>query len=376
MNQRTDSPRVSGQPNGLPHRPGAPDGKRTPFSRPNWSFISRWIHWMGSRPDGPAPSVRSADGAIRGGLLGNGATQDEIENQLLELLKHYEGARVIGLEYPPSYDFRPRWGYTRPPHQGLIDLFARNRGEYLRLLEEMVELQPYFLRIPDQFSHDRPSEPGWIGGPINPLDTALLYYFVTKYKPGTYLEIGSGVTTLFAARAKRDHNLPTRIVSIDPNPRAWVDPVCDEIIRNPFEMTDLSAFEKLQPGDIVFMDGSHRTFMNSDVTVFMLDVIPLLKPGVVIHFHDICWPYDYAPMFQKWYWSEQYLLAAYLLGAAEKVHILMPCQFVSDFIELKVILAPILGRWRGPQEPWLSGGSLWFTGQVPQPPEQSTAITS
>jgi Methyltransferase domain len=359
MNQRTGSSRVSGEPEGLSQ--GIPNGKRALFSRLSSSIISRWLHQKGARPEGPAPHIRPANGANREEPLGEGATQEEIESRLLELLKHYEGARVIGLDYPPSYDFRPRWGNTRPPHQGLIDLFAPNRGEYLRLLEEMVELEPYFRRISDQFSHDRPGEPGWIGGPINPLDTALLYYFVARYKPRTYLEIGSGVTTLFAARAKRDHHLPTRIVSIDPNPRTWVDSVCDVIIREPFETTDLSVFEELRPGDIVFMDGSHRTFMNSDVTVMMLDVIPVLKPGVIIHFHDILIPYDYPMMFLKWYWSEQYILAAYLLGAAEKVHVLMPSRFVSDFEELKVILAPILQRWQGPQEPWLMGGSLWFT---------------
>jgi hypothetical protein len=225
----------------------------------------------------------------------------------------------------------------------------------------MMKLLPDFLRIADEFSPERPGEPGWMGGPINPLDTALLYYFVTQYKPNTYLEIGSGVTTLFAARAKRDHQLPTQIVSIDPSPRTWVDPVCDEILRQPFETTDLSVFERLVPGDIVFMDGSHRTFMNSDVTVFMLDVIPRLKAGVLIHFHDIFLPYDYPQMFLKWYWSEQYMLAAYLIGAAEKVDVLMPSRFVSDFDELKVIVAPMLRRWQGPQEPWLMGGSLWFT---------------
>jgi predicted O-methyltransferase YrrM len=307
------------------------------------------------------PPAQPETGAQGPAPLGEDATQEEIEARLLELLERYKGRRVIGLEYPPSYDFRPRWGYSRPQHQQLIELFARHRDRYLALLEEMVALEPYFLQIADQFSHERPGEPGWIGGPINPLDTALLYYFVARYKPRTYLEIGSGVTTLFAARAKRDHRLPTSIVSIDPNPRTWVDHVCDRIIRQPFETTDPAMFKELRPGDIVFMDGSHRTFMNSDVTVFMLDVLPLLKPGVIIHFHDILWPYDYPASFQDRYWSEQYVVAAYLLGAAEKVEVLMPSRFVSDFDELNGILAPILSRWQGPAEPWLNGGSLWFT---------------
>lgn len=292
----------------------------------------------------------------------NVASQEDIEKYLLEVLKHYEGDRVIGLDYPPSYDFQPRWGYSKPVNQAITRLYDRKRADYYALLRDMMDLDPYFQKIPDQFSHDRATEPGWMGGPINALDTALLYYFLTKYKPITYLEIGSGMTTLFAARAKRDHQLATRIVSIDPNPRTFVDAVCDEIIREPFEVAnDLSVFANLQPGDIVFMDGSHRTFMNSDVTVFMLDVIPVLKPGVVIHFHDIMLPYDYPASFKKWYWNEQYILGAYLLGAADKVDILMPSQFISQTQELEQILEPILNRWPGSRDPWLIGGSLWFT---------------
>jgi hypothetical protein len=340
---------------------GIRSAERALLSRLNRLTSYRWFAPAGAAVAEAAQQAEPEDRPQPSAWSGEGATQEEIEKRLLELLKRYEGRRILSLDYPPSYDFRPRWGYSRPLHQKLIELFARNRDRYLGVLEEMVALEPYFLQIADQFSHERPGEPGWIGGPINPLDTALLYYFVARYKPRTYLEIGSGVTTLFAARAKRDHHLPTAIVSIDPSPRTWVDQVCDHIIREPFETTDLSAFEKLEPGDIVFMDGSHRTFMNSDVTVFMLDVLPALKPGVIVHFHDILWPYDYPPTFQDWYWSEQYVVAAYLLGAAEKVDVLMPSRFVSDLDELKVILAPILARWHGPTKPWLNGGSLWFT---------------
>jgi hypothetical protein len=285
---------------------------------------------------------------------------------LAKRIKRWLKARLQGefmmlLDYPPSRDYRPRWGNIHPPHQGLVDLFNKNRDEYSKVFNEMAALNPFFAKIDRKFSYKRPSEPGWIGGPINALDAALLYYFVTTLKPRTYLEVGSGVTTLFAARAKRDHRLATRIISIDPEPRSEVDAVCDEVIRSGLETTDLSVFSGLQPGDIVFIDGSHRSFMNSDVTVFMLDVLPLLKPGIVIHFHDIHLPFDYPDMFSSWYWNEQYILAAYLLAAGDKVKILMPSRFMSDSAELKQAISSILKDWTGPPEAWLSGGSLWFS---------------
>jgi predicted O-methyltransferase YrrM len=284
----------------------------------------------------------------------------ELQN-LLHQNDHGSDKFIMKLDYPPSRDYQPRWGNTHPPHQGLIEIFNKNYSGYCEILSKIADLEPFLMRIKPEFSHEQPGEPGWVGGPINAIDTALLYYFVTDFKPKTYLEIGSGVTTLFAARAKQDHNLVTKIVSIDPEPRTAVDAVCDEVIRAGLETTDLSIFFDLEPGDIVFMDGSHRSFMNSDVTVFMLDVIPKLKPGVIIHFHDIVLPYDYSEMFSDWYWNEQYILAAYLLGTGDKVKILMPSRFMSDSPELKEAVALILKDWQGPQDVWLSGGSLWFT---------------
>ncbi|BCL35887.1 class I SAM-dependent methyltransferase [Nostoc sp. MS1] len=288
-------------------------------------------------------------------------TKSLAEKQNSHHTGHNHEKFIVELDYPPSRDYRPRWGNTHPPHQGLIDFFNKNYHEYCQTFHKLVGLQSFLLKINSKFSHEHTGEPGWIGGPINAIDTALLYYFVYELKPKTYLEIGSGVTTLFAARAKRDHNLTTRIVSIDPEPRADVDAVCDEVIRAGLETTDLSVFYNLEPGDIVFMDGSHRSFMNSDVTVFMLDVLPKLKPGVVIHFHDIVLPYDYPDMFSDWYWNEQYILAAYLLAAGDKVKILMPSRFMSDSADFKQAIEPILQQWRDSPDGWLSGGSLWFT---------------
>lgn len=189
------------------------------------------------------------------------------------------GKFTMELDYPPSYDYRPRWGNTHPVHGGLVDLFNRDRSEYAEIFKSIGEFKPYLSRITRNFKDAQKGEPAWLEVAINAVDSALLYYFMTALKPRTFLEIGSGVTTLFAGRAKRDHGLSTRIISIDPKPRAEVDAVCDEIIRAGLETMDLSVFSTLQKGDIVFFDGSHRSFMNSDVTVFMLDVLPSLSRG-------------------------------------------------------------------------------------------------
>ncbi len=293
-------------------------------------------------------------------LLPNQSPQ-AVKDTVIQLVEAKSRGCVLSLDYPPSYNYRPRWGYSHPLHSKLAALFDRDCTVQQEMLQLILSLKPCFDRISFQFDPKNPGEPGWMGGPINAIDTATLYSFLVRHRPKTYLEIGSGITTLFAARAKRDHQLSTHIVSIDPNPRAAVDAQCDEVLRKPLELADLDVFDRLQSGDIVFMDGSHRTFMNSDVTVFMLDVLPKLAPGVIVHFHDIVLPFDYAPSFADWHWNEQYILGAYLLGASEKVRILMPTGHFFAKPEVRRALSPILADWRGPRDVWINGGSLWFT---------------
>jgi hypothetical protein len=268
---------------------------------------------------------------------------------------------LLPLDYLPSRDFHPRWGYSHPPHPGIEGLLSENKEDYRGVIRDMRFLERFLTAINVECSPETMPEPGWVGGPANALDLALLYYFVYRYRPTTYLEIGSGTTTCFARRAVRDHHLKTRIVSIDPEPRSSIDPICDVVIRDGLETANLSIFESLQPGDIVFMDGSHRSFMNSDVTVFMLDVMPRLKPGVLIHFHDILLPYDYPESFKTWYWNEQYQLGVYLLAARNRIRILFPAHWVAVTPGVREGLFPPLVDLKGRDDLWSDGGSLWFT---------------
>lgn len=269
---------------------------------------------------------------------------------------------ALPLDYPPSRDLRPRWGYQTPPHPQLSALFARDHAAFEARVNELRSLRPFLERIRSDYSGETAPEAGWVGPPINAIDLALLYYFVWKHRPRTYLEIGSGATTCFARRAARDHGLATRIVSIDPDPRSAIDAICDEVLRDGLEtLSDLRIFEALLPGDIVFLDGSHRAFMNSDVTAFFLDVLPRLRPGVLVHIHDIVLPYDYPELFKDWYWNEQYVLGAYLLGARERVQVLMPSKYVSATPGLKECLHPPILPGVGDPTLWTEGGSFWFT---------------
>ena len=174
------------------------------------------------------------------------------------------------------------------------------------------------------------------------MDTIALYGFVATEKPALYVEVGSGYSTKVVRRAITDHQLPTKLVSIDPHPRAQIDKLCNEVIRQPLESCDLSVLRDLNAGDVFFMDGSHRSFMNSDVTVFFLEILPRLKPGVLVHIHDIYLPLDYMPDRAHWYYSEQYLLAASLLAGHAGYTVVLPNNYIRITPRLADVLTPFL----------------------------------
>jgi len=266
----------------------------------------------------------------------------------------FKGYFPIFLDYPVTPV--PRWGYGKPPHPQLYEMFARDRESYRQSLTDFLNYTAHLLAIPLRQPKGS-DQPSWIHHWLDGLDTLALYGFVASRKPGTYLEIGSGYSTKLVRRAIRDHSLPTRLISIDPHPRAEIDALCDEIVRQPLEDTDLSRFEQLQAGDILFCDGSHRVFMNSDVTVFFLEILPRLKAGVLVHIHDIELPYDYLPEHAHWYYSEQYLLAASLLAGHRNYRVVLPNAFVCREQDLVALVNPL---WQQLPGVAFRGSSFWL----------------
>jgi predicted O-methyltransferase YrrM len=249
-------------------------------------------------------------------------------------LKHppFDG-RLLRLDYAPSADPRPRYGYGSPPHARLAQLLAEHDDRYEGVLRGFAAYADALRAIP--LAHGDPREPHWYSQFLFGIDGASLYSFTRERQPRRYLEIGSGQSTLFIDRARRDGGLDTEIVSIDPYPRREVDAICDRVVRDPLETTDLELFSQLQAGDMVFIDGTHRVFTNSDAVVFFLDVLPELPAGVLVGVHDVHLPDDYLPEHTRRHYSEQYLLAAYLLGEPSWLRPVLPCWYVSDHPRLK-----------------------------------------
>ena len=280
----------------------------------------------------------------------------------LEILPGSVYAKVaIPLDYRPSRSYEPRWGYSKEKINSLNDWLQNYEGEYSKFVSRMFEQDVSSISV--DYNPEESSKHAFVGGAICAFDSLSIYTMLLVHKPRIYCEIGSGMTTLFAKQSIIDNALKTRIISIDPEPRQFVDNVCDEIIREPLESLDPAWFDQLNAGDILFMDGSHRSFMNSDVTVFFIDILPRIKPGVVIHIHDINLPYDYPDSFKEWYWNEQYLLAVYLMASMEKVIPLLPTTFICRSEKLKALISENFVSLGSAErdESWFGGGSFWFT---------------
>jgi Methyltransferase domain len=277
---------------------------------------------------------------------------------------------LVAPEYPILLDYPvhsvSRYGYGKSAHPALLALLEAGRQEYGKRLLRFCALREALSRIPVKATADQ-QEPYWGQDWFSQLDAVALYGMLCEFRPKRLIEVGSGHSTKFARRAIRDHSIPTRITSIDPAPRAEIDQLCDSIIRLPLEEIDLRTFDELEQGDFLFIDASHRAFANSDVTVAFLDVLPRLRAGVIVHFHDIFWPRDYPPRWANRYYSEQYLLGACLLGdAGRDIQILMPVAFIGQDAQLAAICKPLLevpGIRTANLSVWpfgIEGGSIWL----------------
>ena len=273
------------------------------------------------------------------------------------LAERATGSKLLALDYPPRH-LAPRYGHGRTLHARLLEILRRDDDAYPRNLETLIGYPDDLVRI-DQDRGDG-ADPPWISSWLLGMDVVSLYGFLRAREPRAYVEIGSGASTMWARRAIRDGALPTRITSIDPEPRREVEDLCDRSVREPLETADLAVFDELAPGDVVFMDGSHRVFENSDATVFFLDVLPSLPAGILVGVHDILLPDDYLPMWTEYLWSEQYLMAAHLLAEGKKTQLELACNYVTEHSDLHRILDPL---WESPQLAGVArrGFALWLT---------------
>lgn len=192
-------------------------------------------------------------------------------------------------------------------------------------LDSVRRLSPYIAELADvpQEAPGGPPRYHWKNDFWGDTDAVVHYGLLRERKPRRIVEVGSGWSSLLMAQAlarNEEEGAPAAIVDqVEPFPRKELlralpaDWALHETI---LQRAPLEIFEALGDGDVCFYDGSHVARTASDVVWFFFEVVPRLKPGVLVHVHDIFWPSDYP---DEWIfdraqtWNEQYLFQAFLM---------------------------------------------------------------
>lgn len=147
------------------------------------------------------------------------------------------------------------------------------------------------------------------------------YGMIRHFKPKKIIEVGSGYSTivsLTALRKNAEEGHQYEFITIDPYPPSFIKkdiPDIKQLITKKVEDIDVTFFNQLSENDILFIDSSHTVKLGGDVNFLILEVLPRLKKGVIIHIHDIHFPYEYFKSYaleNHLFWQEQYLVQAFL----------------------------------------------------------------
>ena len=190
-------------------------------------------------------------------------------------------------------------------------------------------------------------------------DVVVAYCMVRYFQPRRIIEVGSGFSSVVLGQAAAK-NESSALICIDPYPQELVRKgnsiaALQSLMETKVQDVDVEFFSQLESGDILFIDSSHTVKTGGDVNYLFLEVLPRLKAGVIVHVHDIFFPFEYRRdwMLEEFrFWTEQYLLQAFLIFNSE-FEVLMANSYLNHYYltDLKAAF-PNLNRW--------IGGSFWM----------------
>ncbi len=202
------------------------------------------------------------------------------------------------------------------------------------------------------------------GGPYNGGDGTVLWTMIHQFRPRRIVEIGSGYSSACMLDTAEYLRLADfHLTCIEPNPERLFSILRPEdaarmtIHRCGVQEIDLPVFDTLERDDILFIDSSHVLKTGSDVHFELFHILPRLKPGVVVHFHDCRFPLEYTDrqIFVKNYsWNEVYGVRALLMYSTRFRVIFYGSLFAERFPELARLCLPFR---RNP------GSALWIQVQ-------------
>ena len=261
--------------------------------------------------------------------------QPEIKNnirlirQLREALELTQSTNFRFLSFaPPGHFYSPIPDYSDIASDSFIRFDAS-----LKQIPGLDLNEAYQLKLVERFSKFKSEIPWPAEGKHHNLryhfdniyfsygDTLSLYGMMREFEPKRVIEVGSGYSSAVMLDTDQHFfNSSTDFTFIDPHPERIKTLTRKEdlsritLIEQPIQKVSESEFLELEQNDILFIDSSHISKAGSDCNHLIHRVLPMLTSGVIIHFHDIFWPFDYP---KKWLksgraWNEAYLLLAFL----------------------------------------------------------------
>ena len=193
-------------------------------------------------------------------------------------------------------------------------------------------------------------------------DAFILYCFLNEFKPEQIIEIGSGFSSALTLDTLDliDKNKTTKLLFIEPYPEKLFNLISEQdnknntIIEKNIQDVPPDMFDNLGHNDILFVDTSHSLKVDSDLSKIIFSILPRLKEGVLIHFHDIFWPFEYPEVVfdDGRNWNEAYFLRAFL-----QYNDCFEIVFFSSYLETchrELILEKMPGYLKA------TGSSLWL----------------
>lgn len=204
-------------------------------------------------------------------------------------------------------------------NDGLNDIELNTQNQ-IKLLEDISK---YYSEIPFEEENKENIRYKFKNGMYSFTDGIVLYSMIRHVKPKRIIEIGSGHSSALMLDVNNlffDNSI--ELTFIEPFPRRLHSLITDtdrktaKVIERIVQDVDLSIFSTLEKGDILFIDSTHVSKCGSDLNFIMFKILPLLKEGVFIHFHDIFYPFEYPKewVYKGYNWNENYILRAFLMN--------------------------------------------------------------
>lgn len=241
-----------------------------------------------------------------------------------------ENSRLSQLQgFPPGHFYSPVvdpgtleardaeiWGRQDAEQLVGIDLRTEEQLDFIR------QFVPYYSELPYTQEKDPLVRYYFQNDYYTQNDAVVLYALMRHIKPKNIIEIGSGFTSAIMLDINQLFFGNTiRLCFIDPYPERLLalmnekDRLSSQVISREVQSVPLSLYGVLEAGDILFVDSSHVAKTGSDLNHILFGILPALKPGVLIHFHDIFFPLEYPKtwVMQGRNWNENYLIRAFLM---------------------------------------------------------------